>query len=155
MEQVEFHYELAGKGWSECRLRIGESSCAVTASYLSDALGDLAAAIEDILRGYTNAQAAFAEEPGEYRWRLLSVGRDRVRVRLIEHPEWGGRNDESGKVIFDAECGRRALGFAVVAELRRLLGAHGAKGYREKWVNHEFPTERLRAIEALLQDGGA
>ena len=41
---VEFSYELTGAGWAECTLRIGEQCVTVTASYLSDALGDLAAA---------------------------------------------------------------------------------------------------------------
>ncbi len=155
MDQVEFHYELTGTGWSECRLRIGNTTCEVTASYLSDALGDLASAVEDVLRGYTDAQATFAEEPGEYRWRLFSVETDRVRLKIIAYPEWGEWNDESGKIIFEAECDRRAFGRSVAGELRRLLEAHGGEGYRDKWVNHDFPTERLRAIEGLLEGGGA
>ena len=149
--EIDFHYELTGAGWSECRLAIGDVHCEVTASYLSDALGELASAIEDVLRWPgVDARAVFVEEPGEYRWRFVAAGADRVRVRIIEFPDWGMKADESGKAIFDAECGRRALGEAVAAELRRLFDVHGARGYREKWVEYDVPSSRLAAIEQLL-----
>jgi hypothetical protein len=151
---VEFHYELTGRGWSECSIAIGGVRCEVTASYLSDALGELASAIEDLLRWSTDARAIFVEEPGEYRWRFIPTDGDHVRVKVIEFPHWGKRNDAAGKVIFDADCERRALAEAVVRELRRLWDAHGLRGYREKWVNHDFPEERLRAIEELLRQAG-
>lgn len=64
---IEFHYELTGTGWAECNISIGGSRCELTASYLSDALGDFASAIEDLLRWDTDARARFVEEPGEYR----------------------------------------------------------------------------------------
>jgi hypothetical protein len=153
--EVEFRYELTGTGWSECQLSIGEARCEVTASYLSDALGELASAVEDVLRWPgVNARAVFMEEPGEYRWRFLAAGPGRVRVKIIEFSDWNEMDDTAGKVIFDAECDRRSLGESVAKDLRRLLTAHGARGYREKWVNSDFPTKRLDAIEALLSRGG-
>lgn len=153
--EVEFHYELTGSGWSECRFSIGEARCEVTASYLSDALGELASAVEDVLRWpEVNARAVFVEEPGEYRWRFLQAGHDRVRVKVIAFPDWGEKDDSAGTVILDAECGRRSLGESVATELRRLLAVHGARGYRAKWVENDFPLERLEAIEALLSGGG-
>ncbi len=152
---IEFHYELTGRGWSECSISIGGVRCEIAASYLSDALGDLASAIEDLLRWGTDARAIFVEEPGEYRWRFMPTDEHHVRVRVIEFPDWGKLNDDAGKVIFDAECERRALAKAVVRELRRLRDGHGLRGYREMWVNHDFPEERLRAIEELLRRGSS
>jgi hypothetical protein len=152
---VEFHYELTGTGWSECRVAIGDTWCQVTASYLSDALGDLAGVVEDVLRWPgVDARVVFVEEPGEYRWRFVASGNDGVRVKVIEFPDWGATADEAGRVILDAECGRQAIGKAVAAELRRLLAVHGLDGYREKWVNYDFPSARLAAIEELLAGRG-
>jgi hypothetical protein len=152
---VEFHYELTGSGWSECRISIGGARCEVTASYLSDALGELAFAVEDVLRWPgVDARAVFVEEPGEYRWRFIQAGEERVRVKIIEFPDWGEKDDERGKLIFDAECDRRSLGESVARELRRLLAVHGVHGYRRKWVENDFPMQRLLAIEALLSGGG-
>jgi hypothetical protein len=73
--EIDLHYELTGTGWSECRVVIGESRCDLTASYLSDALGDLAAAVEDVLRWPgVDARAVFVEEPGEFGWRFIAAG---------------------------------------------------------------------------------
>jgi hypothetical protein len=151
---VEFHYELTGRGWSECRLAIDDVFCEVTASYLSDALGDLASAIEDCLCGYTEVRASFVEEPGEYRWIFSAATLGRVRIRIFEFPDWSKRTDAAGREIFDAECDRRELGQAVAAEMRRLLSSRGEAGYREVWAHGEFPMARLRAIELLLAEGG-
>jgi hypothetical protein len=149
--EVHFHYELTGAGWSECRFSVDGSRCELTASYLSDALGELAAAVEDVLRWpNVDARAVFAEEPGEYRWRFLAAGEHRVVVKIIEFSEWRRKDDSAGNVIFEAECRRYDLGRAMADELRRLHGTLGERGYREKWVNHEFPTARLAAIEDLL-----
>lgn len=151
--EIQMHYELTGRGWSECRVAIGDARCELTASYLSDALGDLASAVEDVLRWPgVDARAVFAEEPGEYRWRFVAAGEDRVVVKIIEFPDWGGMEDSAGKIILEAECERDALGRAMAAELRRLYGAVGGeRGYREQWVHHDFPTARLAAIEELLR----
>jgi len=152
---VGFHYELTGSGWSECRISIGGARCEVTASYLSDALGELASAVEDVLRWPgVDARAVLVEEPGEYRWRFIQAGNERVRVKIIEFPDWGGKDDGSGKPIFDAECDRRSLGESVARQLRRLLDVHGVRGYRRKWVNNDFPMQRFLAIEALLSVAG-
>ena len=154
-EAVEFHYELTGPGWSECRISIGEATCSVTASYLSDALGDLASAVEAVLRRHTEACASFEEEPGEYLWLFDPVFADRVHVRILKLIHWGGEFGDVWTLLFEAECERRAFASAVANELRRLLAEHGLSGYRRKWVRYEFPVDRLRAIEELLRARGA
>jgi hypothetical protein len=65
---LAFSYQLQGHGWAECRLEIDDQHATLTASYLSDALGDLASATTAALRGHPRPTASFAEEPGEYRW---------------------------------------------------------------------------------------
>ena len=70
---VEFRYDLVGVGWSECTLIIDDTHVTVTASYLSDALRDLVAAVSRVTAGLPDATASFDEEPGEYRWRLFRI----------------------------------------------------------------------------------
>lgn len=67
---VELTYELTGTGWADCRIRIDDVVATVTASYLSDALGDRASGIAALLREHPEARVSFWEEPGEYRWIL-------------------------------------------------------------------------------------
>gem|GEM_PF-6097487 len=66
-------YNLCGAGWSECFVEIGDQRIHVTASYLGDALGDLLRAVISSMIGFDTAHASFAEELGEYRWRLRRV----------------------------------------------------------------------------------
>lgn len=130
---VSFSYILTGNGWSECTIIIDEYHVTVTASYLSDAFGDLLSAVTRIVEGQTEATASFAEEPGEYRWRFFRNAPDRVLIRVLEFPQlWGNRLDEEGKVVFEAECRLRTFAGAVLSESQRLLQELGVQGYIKK-----------------------
>jgi hypothetical protein len=149
---VKLRYELTGSGWAECSLEIDGVEATVTASYLSDALDELCRAIVSVLAGDPEATASFGEEPGEYRWRFERVGGDRVRVRILEFPElWGQAPESAGKVIFDAECRLRTLAGALLSELQRLEQTYGAAGYRERWIEHPFPAQRIVQLSELLR----
>lgn len=152
---VSFSYALVGTGWSECRVAVGEQQAIVSASYLSDALGDVVGAVVRLVEGQPEAGASFDEEPGEYRWRFSRVGADRLRVRILEFPElWGHRPDEEGKTLFEAECRLRTFAGAVLSELQRLLAEYGVAGYRERWVEHEFPVADMDRLRLLLRRCG-
>ena len=152
---VTFSYELTGRGWAECSVRIGENVTRVTASYLHDALADLVSATGAALRGHPAASASFAEEPGEYRWILEPRADGQVRVRVLEFPEFGGgKPDDEGIVLLDRECRLRTFAGAIVSELQRLEAKHGQEGYRRLWVQHEFPAERLVELQGLLKGAG-
>ena len=101
---MRFSYELVGDGWAKCSLRIGEKGATLTASYLSDALADLASAVAAALRGSLRSTFSFTEEPGEYRWILERRPKGRTRIRILEFPQlWGHRPDEEGTVLFDGQ----------------------------------------------------
>lgn len=149
---MELSYELTGPGWATCTLRVGEQVATVTASYLSDALADLASATAAALRGHPRPSASFAEEPGEYRWLLEPRPGGRGRIRILEFPWlWSGRSDEEGAVLLDGECRLRTFAGAVVSELQRLARIHGPEGYRDQRIEHDFPAERLAELQELLE----
>jgi hypothetical protein len=150
---VQISYDLVGTGWAECTIRVDDASARVTASYLSDALDDLASAVLAALRGHPHATASFTEEPGEFRWVFEPLPGANVSVRILEFKEmWGGRPDEEGEVIFHSQCRLRTLAGAVLSELQRLESTYGLVGYRERWVQHDFPVGRLAEFRALLKD---
>ena len=148
---VEFRYDLVGVGWSECTLIIDDTHVTVTASYLSDALRDLVAAVSRVTAGLPDATASFDEEPGEYRWRLFRIDDDTIRVLILEFDElWSNKPDSDGKPIFDSRCRLRTFAGAVYDGCRRLLANHGHDGYREKWHEHDFPETEVRELRRLL-----
>lgn len=144
-------FKLTGAGWSECVLEIYGQSCTVTASYLSDALRELISGVNHILSGGNDARFRFDEEPGEYRWILGRVDAGAVSVRILEFPElWGDKPDSEGKVIFDVTCSIRELAHALLSSLNSLLTEIGLDGYKEKWINAEFPLEEYKKLCAHL-----
>ena len=147
---VEINYKLTGPGWAECTLHVDEAHVTVTASYLSDALDDLASAIAAALRGHPHSTASFEEEPGEFRWTFEPLPEGRVRIRILQFEDLCGQPDEDGKQIFQAECRLRTLAGAMISALQRLEEKYGVTGYRAKWIAHDLPMNRATELRDLL-----
>lgn len=147
---ISLHYDLVGTGWSECRLTIGDKSVQVTASYLSDALDSLCTAVLAIANGKEKEYARFDEEPGEYRWFFERQDVDNVRICILQFEDvWSDLPDDAGKTIFDAVCTVTELVQAVVLALEYLYKTYGKKGYREKWIEHPFPSKLFATLQTL------
>lgn len=140
---VEFSYRLTGTGWSEARIANDKCSTVLTASYLSDALGDLLAAVCDLLDGAGATGCTWQEEPGEYRWSLARHG-EYVAVRVQDLVL------REGAVVFDALVPLRDFATAIASGAELVLDEHGETGYRERWVEHPFPVEALAAVRDRL-----
>jgi hypothetical protein len=128
---VEFSFRITGTGWAAVRIGVGGSVATPTASYLSDALGDLIRAVRALLEGAKEARASWEEEPGEYRW-ILQREASQVRITLLDFRDiYDESPDEDGEVLLDATCGLSELGLAVGSAARRLLDEVGSQGYGE------------------------
>lgn len=142
---MKLRYNLIGTGWADCTIEIEEAIATVTASYLSDALDDLAGAIVALLCGDEHSTATFAEEPGEYRWEFTRTGPEGVTIRIL----FSGA-DSDHQPLFEAEARLRAFAGALLSELQRLLREYGAAGYKARWVAHDFPEHRMYELQELL-----
>jgi hypothetical protein len=148
---VTVDYRLTGSGWSSCTIELYGQTCVVTASYLSDALRELVSATNHLLGGGKEARFQFDEEPGEYRWILSSTGEGGLRIKILQFPQlWGEKPDSDGQTVLEATCPVRLFGEAVLLSLNRILDEHGLRGYREKWVNADFPLEDYRVLCSTL-----
>jgi hypothetical protein len=149
---VSFAYHLVGSGWAECTITVDEQHATLTASYLSDALGNLLSAVLRMVEGQPEATASFDEEPGEYRWRFFHKEPDRLLVRILAFPQlWGDQTDIEGEVVFEAECRLSTFAGSVLSGSQRLLEKHGPEGYLGLWHQHEFPLAKLNELRQLLQ----
>lgn len=147
---ITVQYNLTGRGWSECIVEINDQQAHLTASYLSNALADLLDAVTAVVRGADEATASFTEEPGEYRWRFRR-SQDRLCVRILWFNEiWSNYPDQDGELILEAECRLRTFAGAVLSASQQVLATHGLNGYREKWVNHEFPSNLQAKLKESL-----
>jgi hypothetical protein len=160
---VDFTYELVGPGWARAEIRDGDQVARLTASYLSDALGDLLYCVQRVLGGAEVAELVWSEEPGEYRWQFETISEVTVLsitstsdIRREENWNDDGWNvdlaDEGGPdvVEFRAECDMTELAGAIVVAARSLIAKDGEAGYLHRWIEHPFPMSKVNAVEAIL-----
>jgi hypothetical protein len=98
VRRMEFTYRLTGTGWAEAQIADATSRAVITASYLSDALGDLLEALGTILEGAAEARCSWEEEPGEYRWIFAREDRDQVTLRILVFADMYARPDTAAGV---------------------------------------------------------
>jgi hypothetical protein len=147
---MEFTYDLIGTGWAKARIAQGDDWAVLTASYISDALGNLLGVVLALLDGADEARCAWDEEPGEYRWLLRRSGTD-VAITVIGFPElWSEQPDSEGTVLFSAAAPLSLFATAVADGADRLLAEHGAEGYEQRWVDAPFPSDLLASIRERL-----
>ena len=148
---ISIRYTLVGTGWSECLVELDGSQARLTASYLSDALGNLAAATLALLRGSEIQRVAFDEEPGEYRWVLRQFVPGRMSLRIVEFSElWSDAADDEGTVLLRGSCETSAFATAVLEALDSVLEEHGERGYARTWAEHPFPSATQQFIRSEL-----
>lgn len=148
---MQISYKLVGSGWSECIIETAEIRVELSASYLSDALGNLVLSAAAIGSGFHAAEFGFDEEPGEYRWSVQLVENNLVRLRVLEFQElWGCRPTEEGKLLVDISCTPLAYAQAVEACASAVLKEYGLKGYAERWDQHPFPSEALQLLQSSI-----
>lgn len=129
---------------------MGWKAADLSASYLSDALGDLVTATVALPRALSTVRVSWAEEPGEYRW-LLERTEEQVSIRILWFDTSPGRADDAaGRCLLDASCVVTEFQRAVAEAAHALLARWGASGYRDQWVEHDFPTDALARLDASL-----
>ena len=145
-------YELLGTGWSVCRLKAGALETEISASYLSDALGNLVLSALAVASGFRSMSFGFDQEPGEYRWIIETTDTELVRLRIVEFEElWGNKSDDAGRLRL--EVSMRALQYAeaVASAAEDVLLAYGLKGYAERWAEHKFPERELTLLRSAIE----
>lgn len=124
---VQLSYDLVGAGWAKCTISVDDATATVTASYLSNALDDLASAISATLRGHPHATASFTEEPGEYRWIFEPLPEGKVTVRILEFKEMWGVQTRKERSFFT-----HSVGYA-------LLPVRSCRSYRSSNAHTALP----------------
>jgi hypothetical protein len=144
-------YKLTGKGWAECTISNGDQSCTVTASYLSDALGNLVLAAVALLSRFNGLSFSFDEEPGEFRWVFTPTRVNEVEFKILGFDDlYHHKPDSEGRLLFRTVCIPETFAKAVHQAATKVLAEHGEAGYGTEWCEYPFPTERLNDLSRLL-----
>ncbi len=145
---MEFSYRLTGTGWAEARIADAHGWTQLTASYLSDPLGELLTALVRLQEGESSVEVSWFEEPGEYNWLFVRRG-DEVELRVLEFPDWSPHRTE-GTVVFATTCSLPEMTRAFTSEIRSVLEEWREERYRTQWVEHPFPTDLLTLVESRI-----
>jgi len=144
-------YRLTGVGWAKCTIAADGRDCTVSASYLSDALGNLVLAAATVMADAHSISIGFDEEPGEYRWSIVRTGNSVVEVKILSFGDlWGNQPDAEGEPLLAFSCTPLEFGRAVRDAADAVLKEHGLPGYKERWVRYDFPTKQLDLLTSYL-----
>ncbi len=141
---LDFKYKLYGPGWALAELRLGEINIKSEVSYLENTLGDLANGLRcchEALCDDEEREHSFIvelhEEPSGYEMMFELVEADRLQIKVNRYSNLAMR--EGLLESYSEECSWKGFTKQLVTELENILGEHGIIGYKETWVEHDFP----------------
>jgi hypothetical protein len=140
-------YTLHEHGSATVAVGDGETVITFAATFLSDALGDLARGARAILRGLPEVVVRLQDEPDEHQLRLVRVD-NAVELTLLRFAETFSRRAD-GEPLLHTRCDLRTFATVCINCLRSVRDAHGLEGYRERWRNHDFPQEAYDDLLSL------
>jgi hypothetical protein len=123
----------------------------MSASYLSDALGNLVLFALAVSSGFRSVSFGMDQEPGEYRWVAELEEPNVVSLRILAFPELRGNKPNAvGQTLFQVSLRPVVIAQAIVEAADRVLETHGLKDYRDKWADHGFPERELALLKASV-----
>jgi hypothetical protein len=149
---MRFDYKLDGAGWATATLGNDSREVVMTVSYLHDSLGQLARAVLELADGQPEASVVFMDEPGEHQLVLTQSIRGRISVEVRWFRDWASWSmhpSDEYEIVYEDSVSLQDLRTEVGASLGWILQRLGTKGYRKKWIEHEFPVDDYRKIVNL------
>lgn len=148
---IEFYYKLVGRGWAESILISEENKTEMNISYISNALRDFINSVTVLFEGTSTSCCLWQDEPGEYRI-LYSVKDEILNLKVIRFKDnFSRQEDLDGELIFVGSDKLLRFGRIVSRELEKLLIEYKVEGYKELWVNHDFPIEELNRLRKSIK----
>ncbi|MDQ0914652.1 hypothetical protein [Paenibacillus sp. V4I5] len=153
---MEFIYKLDDAGWALGSIEINSQEAYFSPSYLSDALYELLKSLISItpeLVSFPVRHATFEwlEEPGGIVWTLERIDSKNINVKIVSYEDMYSKK-ELGTDLNET-CSFLEFVHAVINTLDLILQKHGVDGYKEKWINHEFPMKQFLLLKGLIVEG--
>lgn len=148
-DKFQFQYELLDHGWASARIRHGDISVDMTASYLHDSLRELANATFAISHGAVETRVVFVDEPGAHQLTLARVTEETCDYSVTWFKDWTscGIHDSPGsRHICDGTVSVRRILQQVYNAMGSMYDIYGETGYKSRWGNHDFPLQEMRRL---------
>jgi hypothetical protein len=155
---MEIIFNLQDAGWADGSVIIeGKEIFNYDVSYLQDVLGSLASSAVNIINGSKFERFFWWSEPGEYLW-VIQEENNKLRIKIDVYDDWGselenGEYQNNSKLFesFEAVLDKNEFISAVYQCLKSVYEEYGEKGYKDKWIEHDFPMKDFKEIGVYLK----
>jgi hypothetical protein len=108
-----------------------------------------------LLKGAPDAKVIAMDEPGEHLIYLQSLDAKTVVIEIRWFKDRASRNmitEKEFEVVF--KCHDTILNFSteIFNTANGILDKHGMEGYKEKWIEHDFPIDKYNRLKSLLRN---
>jgi hypothetical protein len=149
---MELEYKLDDAGWVNAALIVGDFRRSMTVSYLHDSLKQLLEGIIALYEGADKAVVVFMDEPGEHQL-LLSKADDSFTCELRWYRDWASWDmhpkDQFEQVV-TAPFELQLFSKNIIDEVDKIYCKYGVEGYKENWVEHDFPYNQYMKLKRLV-----
>ncbi|MCM3597222.1 hypothetical protein M4D55_15715 [Metabacillus idriensis] len=156
VNNLVFIYKLNGAGWAECHLEINSRKYSFTAGYLTNALGDLLQALLNINPFYTEdvyvksgSELFWDAEPSRTDWYFRYLGDRKMQLKVTFYED--DNDDENPKIELNNECYYDNFLGEVIGEAEKILREYGIVGYKNMWIEHDFPLSTFLQLKFYLE----
>jgi hypothetical protein len=146
-----FEFKLLEYGWADAVLGDEKAWVDLTASHVSDALGDLVRAARNSLVA-NEAECSWDAEPEEFRWIFWREGENTRLTVLTLDDAMAKLPRESGRVIFETIASAIEVARVIERGARDVLEKFGTDGYRKRWWTFPFPSDNLDQLHAVIKN---
>lgn len=148
---MEFQYRLNGLGWADGLIEINSQKCTFSASYVTDAFGDL---LESILSLVTREEHTVTilwdEEPAGVEWILARQMDDTLSVTIKRYDDASEMYEGPNEIPVHTRYPFRDFIVQIMNAADELLLTHGIVGYRKKWYQYDFPLSSYLQLKQFL-----
>ena len=142
--KIDFSYKLYGPGWAVASLQVEDQKMISEVSYVEDALGDLARGLRCCKENLCDEEerqnlflVEFHEEPGGTELLFEFTDADTLKIQCTKFEDL--LNREFQVETWTTEVSWLEMTKKLVEEMEKILLEHGIIGYKETWVEHDFP----------------
>jgi hypothetical protein len=153
---IHFNYWLTGAGWAEAFFTSDKQNVRFELSYLSDPLADLFDGLCRLINNQSDTERiAFFDEPGEHSLVISKTDEDEIKIEIFWDNEKEGiseadKSQYKGELIYSDTDTIKNLTLVICNGVDSLLERHTLEEYKENWVSFDFPLDRYKQLQLLL-----
>lgn len=153
---THFNYWLTGTGWAEVFFTSDKQNIRFDVSYLSDPLADLFEGLCRLINNQSDTERIiFAEEPGEHSLIISKLDKENIKLEIFWSDEWEDiseayKTQTKKELIYSDTDTLKNFGLVICAGIDSLLERHTLTEYKKQWSLFEFPIDKYKQLQQLL-----